>query len=201
MDINNQAHNYPLHPQQNYPQAQINNAQPSQIYEPFDTQMHSSRLIRVRLIEYSLDSGCFFCFKVILFLTIISSIFQILAVFGNYVWSDIIVGVIAIWASVLTIQAMKNRITIKAHKAFILVLVQVFPMIISLILNYIYLERSNTMPDEEDFAVEFPILVLLSIMFHFGINVYGTYSVREILKERDQLIQEERDSGIQNYMI
>ena len=118
--------------------------------------------------------------------------------FENRTTFDLITGGIVIYSGVLTLQAMQDKVTKKTHDAFVLVLVETIPLCLSSLSYYDYLRRTSYYGNPSQLFNNFSFTLFITLGFHFGLFVYGTFGVREILKERDIWLEVDRNNAGQN---
>ena len=144
--------------------------------QPFD----SLTLNKIKELESSLDKGWYLCFKVLLWLLLIGSFFQIFSIFGPSHWFTVASGFITFIASELALSAMKDKRTQHAQQAFSLFLIET--IFVGLNLNGFY----RTTKDNRYSQAIFPITCVIAILL-LSLVVRGTYKVMNVLKERDLL--------------
>jgi len=174
---------------------------PQALYSAQNGQLDFERLQKMKELDNRFDSGCFVCFKIILYLSLISGIYEIISVLVNHSWADIATGGISIYASYLTLQAMKHKETKNARIALILVLVQV-PFLVISSANHCADLQARIMDDELSKIVTslMPFMIIGGLVFHFAVTVFGIYKVRGVLKERDELEVQGKFAVIQSFV-
>ena len=129
----------------------------------------------------------------------IGSVIQILEVLQDKNWISIPNSVIGVIASYWTILAMKTKETKTAQRAFILVLVQGFGNILIAFIYYGLKSRNTKIREQgESNNMALPPSVLLFFGYYFAVHVYGTYQVKEALKEGDQFYNVDNNAADQS---
>ena len=168
-------------PQSLYPHMQYQpNTQSPYVLGP-NQQLDFFKLDKIKELEKRLDKGWYVCFKVVLCLMFFGSFLQIFSVFGNSYWFSVGSGLIIFTASNLALSAMRNKRTQEAKQALGLFLFEIIFIGVNLA-EFFRVTKGN-----RNFNVIFPMTCIVTITFHLFVVVLGTYKVRKVLKERDQL--------------
>jgi len=200
----------PKQPQSRYKQSQPGYVQPQIVYvqpqpvylPPIQYQVNVNTIYalgpnqqvdfhkynRIKELENRLDKGCFMCFKFLLWMSVLYGLMQIFIAITYGFWFSMASGLISFCASLLTLNAMRNKTYQDAHTAFVLVLIQTIFIGLNLYFSYQIMAKERFHDEElQRLYEEFPNTCVGVVIFHLFVTILGTYKVRQILEERKKL--------------
>jgi len=173
-------------------------------------QMNAEVSYKIREIDNALDSGCYACYKCLLYLSVINGACGLfLITYSPLLVLHPLVGLIS---SILILQGMQSKSKEKVFIGFVLTLVQTITLIIYLVTlnaiiyalvslgnslvtsssysytssSYTYSSSSSTSPLNSIYA-SFTLVCVMTFALHLLVNVFPAYKVWSKLKEREAL--------------